>query len=793
MFPSHTNPTVPRRDRENRPHSARAPYNFVPLPEKVVRARTPLLSHAVYETEGLTGWIDCTLETVSPVYIRGMMQEGDFAQFGRKKPDALTDDEKNKRASFFGTAGAPDDDTLQPIIPGSSLRGMIRSLVEIAGYGRMRWVGAQPTFTYRAVAASENDPLRKPYQEALGRFGSRVEAGYLIQDGERWYIQPARRPKDNNWPEKAAYLKVKERNIGPRDLPNLIRFNDDKYRPQIHEVSFSVERGRSDRGAFTDVRQIGPREAGFPHKGVLVCSGNMLETGQLQAGQRSPRKSHALILEREDDRRAKRLTIPSQVVSDYLNGLTPFQQEKLTDWSGEDGTTGCLAPGKPVFYVARGDEVLYFGHSPNFRVPARLNVPDGERAATPADFVPPMLRDMADPDLADAIFGWVAETGQKAGLLGQRAGRVFFGDARLTSPRDDVWLEKEMTPHVLAGPKPTTFQHYLVQDKTRGHDPDRKESLAYYGVPPAQTQIRGYKLYWHKGARPDLKATTQEMKHPSQLTRITPVKPGVQFSFRLRFDNLRPEELGALLWALALPGEDGQRYCHKLGMGKPLGMGAVQIVPTLFLSDRQARYQTLFADDGWDEAARAEPPQSYITAFETFVLEQVKEGEEALLSQVRRGERRLKDEPRIRMLLTLLQWREGDAAWLDRTRYMEIERGLEKVNEYKERPVLPDPVAVAGEMMSAQVPATPRAAPTPGPAPTPGVPTGFVTGRVKKFGLGPTQSFGFIQPDDGGDDVFVHRSQLEGGLVTLLAGQRVVFRRVQGVKGPEARNVRLEK
>jgi hypothetical protein len=50
---------------------------------------------------------------------------------------------------------------------------------------------------------------------------------------------------------------------------------------------------------------------------------------------------------------------------------------------------------------------------------------------------------------------------------------------------------------------------------------------------------------------------------------------------------------------------------------------------------------------------------------------------------------------RMRSLLTMLAWRADDPEWTDATRYMEIEHGPRKVNEYKERPVLPDPIEVA--------------------------------------------------------------------------------------------------
>ncbi len=103
--------------------------------------------------------------------------------------------------------------------------------------------------------------------------------------------------------------------------------------------------------------------------------------------------------------------------------------------------------------------------------------------------------------------------------------------------------------------------------------------LSHYGTPTDETRIRGHKQYWHKGEKPDIEATVKERQLESQVTRISPLATGVSFRFRVRFENLREEELGALLWALMLPGEEGQEYRHKIGMGKPLGMGAIEISP----------------------------------------------------------------------------------------------------------------------------------------------------------------------------------------------------------------------
>jgi CRISPR-associated protein (TIGR03986 family) len=618
----------------------------------------------------------------------------------------LTREQVARYAEFFrlGEGGGP-------VIPASSLRGMLRTLVEIVGYGKIERVTGEPRYFFRAVAASQQDPLSQPYRATFGQQGGQVRAGFLEHDRGEWRVRPASEVAGR------TFLRVHQDRCFPAFNPPLYWLGAAEYVPVYAEVQYTHARERLERrpGQFIDevvvqtVRPAAPDAA----NGWLVTSGDMATPGQ----RGSTRRRWHYVVPLPDEAKG-RLTIDPAALDDYRAALTDFQQGEpfentkqfpagANPFSKQDGV---LKEGRPIFYIdpPAGQPIRFFGQSPNFRVPylpRREEEAQGTpRAASPADFVPQALKGAdANPviDLAEAIFGFVRREKQQDGPQAA-AGRIAVGHAWLEPGQERIWYgdgerPRTITPRILASPKPTTFQHYLVQTSEQRTADDRRALHHYGSATPGQTVIRGHKLYWHQGDRPGIEHPDPASASASQLTAIQPVRAGVRFAFELWFENLSEVELGALLWVLELAGRDDCRL--KLGMGKPLGMGAVGIAHKVFLSDRERRYRHLFGEDRWElgeEMLGADRHEALRAAFERHVL--------AALPDAGGAGQGLAGRPRIAMLLAMLRWPGLPA---NRARYLGIEHPVgdhpledpvrpsdQKVNEYRFRRVLPDPLWV---------------------------------------------------------------------------------------------------
>ncbi len=683
-WPEHKNPQQPDR-------IASAPYNFVPLPEKIIPAASSaqeLPDHDEYDRERLSGYFAVTLTTRSPFYIRGPLPLKDFL---RQEQDTQV---KNK-PEFFHTG-----DERMPVIPGSSLRGRLRALLEIVSYSKIQWVSEKQLF-FRTV---DDTAVGKYYR---GRMGGHVETGFLVRQGDTYFIRVC---------SMARVMKHPTIGGSPYDgaAPNRIpRWQGEPRQcaPVWVRVKF---RGQAKKGS--PVRPNMVEELSYKKRDGLR-EGRLVITGDV-----SNKKKEFVFLLPESN--AEKIEVPDEIIKRFHDDdqLTQWQKnafptnQPASGYRERDGLLGTKpnAPGDPIFFLRENGKLTFIGRAQMFRLPY---------TRSPFDLVPEALRNAGQIDYAEALFGFVRkldELGPEPPKQGEKgrayASRVIVTDAVLQSDPAHIWLtEQAMTPRILASPKPTAFQHYLTQQQ-----PDEKEKLDHYDS--HNTTIRGHKLYWHQGLGIDQGLTLEDIREairePAQVppddtqhTRFKPLRPGITFAFRVSFENLSAEELGALCWTLHPRGEPGRRYCHHLGMGKPLGMGAVELHARLHLIDRVQRYSTLFRGDSWQVGEPAagenvsaeaqspheigEAPTGEDLALPEVLERRTKPFEEHLLRELDPSPacKNLKDVLRIAMLLKLLEWpgyraEKGDLYLAGQrrpnTRYMELE-------EYRKRPVLPNP------------------------------------------------------------------------------------------------------
>ena len=658
----------------------------------------------------------------------------------------------------------------EPSIPGSTLRGMLRALIEIASFSKIATVTRAP-LVYRAVgdttAHGERYRRRVMHDQGNKYYVPLMHAGYMRRKGkDDWYIQPAQningttfavltQPRQDRW-----FFTNLIKKLTP--VPGC----RNAYKLYVRVGSYDF---RDVREGFLRIKKANVLEhSHIPGPGlseaVLALSGPMFS-----------KRSEAVVY--PEDSKAAPLKLCDKHIERYRDQITK-EQEKLL------GPNGVLQNGQPVFYTIEQGQVEFFGHCRMLRLPYKQS---------PYDFVPENLRREEDLDFAEALFGFTKEKGRSKKAK-TYAGRVRVGDARLMPGQSDLWLlsTRPLTPRILASPKPTTFQHYLVQTQ-----PDKNRLKDYAAPTPDQTVIRGHKLYWHKGAVQLHDIELHDQVSDSQITKIRPLRAGVEFAFQVRFDNLSGAELGALLWVLRIAADE--RYRLTMGMGKPLGMGAIKITSALRLIDRTARYSTLFDDQGWhvglqSEQETAQTAQDAVAQFERSVLAKI--GRKEL--------RHLTEENRIQQLLAMLSWPGPNP---QQTRYLEIEhpnphvrRGKE--NEYRDRPVLPSPLTVLGIQGSETADHTTTIVAPPVTAATvvgggtavrttPPQDDQWQTGIVHVFGLGPHKSYGFISSDTDEQEVFIHRNVLPAGVSSLRIGQRIRYKTKTTGKRIEAIEVEL--
>lgn len=557
------------------PMIATAPYNFIPLPKTVLDS--PLQTYLdkkdelttkgedpvsaafrtyMAEKANLNGHIALEIETVTPVFIGG--------------------DENGK---FFAPGGTP-------IIPGSSLRGMIKNLYKIVTCGS--WKNDEDIkdthLYYRCLMAPKDKmpfltKLHKKYSDYMttsenGHVKKNAKPGFLFKRGDQWFICPLLPDKLHSIPIWKYMRKFELNDRGIKK--SSVRWDGHTAYIQIGLLSTAkLKRSQEDLEKATEKER------------------------------ESWGKQYYKYMSLNDIDKSKCYPVPDTVIESYQGdknrrGIDLTKEVSQKSFSLQ-GKKGFIAP--CFFFLDDAGNVKSFGHGQSYRIPYDNNI----MAAVPQH----VRFSEGHTDFASAVFGISRKDVSWAS-------RVTFDDAL---PLQKIETLKAEEAHILMQPNPTSFQLYLKQNQQ-----DQLVHWDYSADGHHAAEVRGYKFYWHSKSDHNWHATAKELKLSREnvakgkaplAKKIEPLLPGTKFEGNIHFHDLTREELGALMLIFRL-GKGSEDIVYKIGMGKSIGLGSIRIKANLFLEDG-SRYKTLFDSDSWHDSQQETAPDVYIAAYEALV------------------------------------------------------------------------------------------------------------------------------------------------------------------------------
>jgi CRISPR-associated protein (TIGR03986 family) len=549
------------------------PYNFVSLNDGLVVDAEELPNRRYFNTDRHTGMIKCKLTTLSPLYIAG--EKGEF--FHHEDPNI-------------------------PVIPGSSLRGMIRSIVQVITWSKLQPVTDKEM--YLRDIDNQEDYMNFMRDQVLTAFIKQDTGGLYLETCDYYKVRhfqmlahdPDLLRTDSLPQEQSQIIQNWQNGVEalPETLPASLEswlnsrfkekfFTKNSYPNWLYQNK-SVWIKLSDKGHVIDFQIAKPSDLSEWKEGTLVLTG-WLDTKKHEYVF-VPQQNPIILHEAEITNKIQQLEDDDQI-SDWQKGAFP-NDEPQPDARRKPGA---VRNDEPVFYIKDGEQVKFLGRACLFRLPY---------GKSPHDLLPGIHRSSTQIDMTEAIFGFVEKDieGKPAKSYAYK-GRVSFTDGCYQNDGSSPWLKKEaFSPRILASPKPASYTTYLEQPAVRAGAEAQHETvrrLIKYSTQGAK--LRGHKFYWHQakqveeGVKPleyeDLRLPESNRNFEQS---VKPVKKGVKFDFTVRFEDLTDVELGALLWALTLPGTEHLECAHKLGMGKSIGMGSAKIeakeLQMLHLEDR---------------------------------------------------------------------------------------------------------------------------------------------------------------------------------------------------------------
>lgn len=374
-----------------------APYSFVPLNSKIYYPDwANKVSHDIPFSDGEDGYIEVEFKNITPLFTRN----------GSKK------DEKEIYSSHI----VMPDGTKRYFIPGTSIKGMLRLVMEIMAFGKLtqyqnRWFGYRfVTQNNKNKVSSEHEVLSNQYKTLVAK----GKPGWLTRIGEKYYFQ---------------FCEGDCEKIPQKDLKNI--FSAFKSDTSVWKTNCSLSSGSK------------PVYPEYKHNGSsyrIVCTGNMKG------------KEHELLFPLE---LGDKIELDEETINAFktVYSTSPDFEKCYLKELDKGGAI-------PVFYLKRDGLFDVIGFSKMFRIPYSQSLSDAVgKEQIPSERL----------DLCDIIWGYTNKTEALKG-------RVQVGHAFMTGTIGDKELIE--VKGVLGQPNPSYYPLYLKQSTNPYKKYDSSEGIS---------------------------------------------------------------------------------------------------------------------------------------------------------------------------------------------------------------------------------------------------------------------------------------------------------------------------
>ncbi len=480
-----------------------APYRFVPLAKSVVFPEwADQVSHDKPFADGICGELDITLTTHSQTCVGG---------------EQTRENNQAGKVHFYRTAEN------KPAIPASSLKGMLRNVLEIATFSRFKQVEDQK-LGVRDIRNAGNF-----YQSRI----SDPEAGWLRFEDGQWLIYPC------------EFARIHQKDV--------IQSNNITYKAWANNNRKTLKQRYDLLGICPKIKfklsgknKVGQDKA-VPSNEKNALDGRIVVTGQ--PGQfyyqdkpnlPKPAKKYEFVFYDEFEPVALSAKVFAGFQQIYANTEEWIYLKKH---AGQQGI--------PVFFHSETnnpDNVISLGLSMMYKLPYDNSIHDAIGNTNSLH-----TANIANYDFADLLFGCIADDEQSL------KGRIHISMAHVVGMPQLKWTQST----VLNAPKPNYYPTYILQTG---------KGNGFSQLMDKNVQLAGWKRY---PVRNENVTPPPEGAGTSVQVSLETVAANQKFNSKIRFHNLRPIELGALLWVLDFGGRNHLR--HNIGTGKPFGLGQISI------------------------------------------------------------------------------------------------------------------------------------------------------------------------------------------------------------------------